>query len=423
MYVVLALFTLMLLPLAGAEKLVLWEGKICEDVPYQKSIEAVSILDGRIYVGCSYRQVANASGLIGIYYLGRVAAYSMDGSLLWQNDSGYVIGLKPLPDGHVVVGSMGGFITFDEKGRFMAHNVTSNKLYDFQIVGGTVYAVDGDFFIEQGNASYVGHLYRGRLVNDTVVLGDWTVNFTSLTSRVRVGNGVIYVGAGFPSGYTGPGEFGHLYGVSPEGKMLWDLNLGEWVRDMEVLNGNLLAGTGRNPSDGHLYYVSPEGKMLWKRSLFYVEDVEVGDGRVYVGGMGNGTGVLAALDPSDGKVLWTKTFPWRVKVVKYADGKLLVGTGKFESSNANGTSMVYSVGALYILDAKTGKELESVPDTGYVRSVAVEGSTAVIGTASQRFYVIDLNAVKTGGICGPGFVVLLGVLMGGMFSKRRRRSH
>ncbi|WP_199920068.1 PQQ-binding-like beta-propeller repeat protein [Thermococcus piezophilus] len=392
---------------------ILWKGTVCDDVQYQKSIEAVAINDGRVYAGCSYRQLVNSSGMIGIYYLGQLVAYSFNGTFLWQNDSGYVVELYPLSSGKVIVGTIGGFVTFDENGKFLSRNLTINKLYDFQILDNTVYAVDGDFFLENDSVTYVGHLYRGEIINDSVVLNSWIVNFTSLVSRVRVGEGIIYIGAGFPSGYVGPRQFGFVYGVLPNGTLSWTVETGQWVRDMELFGNDVIAGTGKGTSEGYLYRIDPSGNVVWKRRLFYTEDIEIADGRIYVGGMGNGNGVLAAIDPETGNMLWNQTFPFRVKVVKYVNGTLLVGVGKFESRQENGTTIIYTYGSLYALDAKTGKILGAVTDIGYVRSIAVEGNVAIVGTASSYFYVVDIGKLagkKNRGICGPAVLVGLVII-------------
>lgn len=392
---------------------ILWEGTVCDDVQYQKSIEAVTVKDGRVYAGCSYRQLINSSGMISIYYLGRVAAYSSDGDILWQNDSGYVVGLYPLSNGKVIVGSIGGFLTFDGNGRFLSRNLTINKLYDFQILNNTVYAVDGDFFLEKDSVTYVGHLYKGEVINDSVVLNGWVVNFTDIASRVRAGNGIIYVGTGFPSGYVGPGQFGHVYGILPDGTISWVVETGQWVRDMELFGDDVIVGTGNGTSEGYLYRIDPSGNVIWKRELFYAEDIETGDGMIYVGGMGKGNGVLVAIDPDTGKVLWNQTFPFRAKVVRYVDGTLLVGVGKFESRQENGTTLIYTYGSLYALDGETGKVLGTVTDLGYVRSIAVEGNVAVVGTASSNFYAVDiqkLSGEKSRGICGPATFIGLVII-------------
>lgn len=394
---------------------IMWKGTVCGDVQYQKSIEAVAVNDGRVYAGCSYRQLANSSGMIGIYYLGRLAAYSSNGTRLWENDSGYVMGLYPLPDGRIIAGTVGGFVTFDGNGRFVSRNLTANKLYDFQIDGSNVYAVDGDFFTDNGSVTYVGHLYRGEVTDDGVVLKGWVLNFTSLVSRVRVGRRIIYVGAGFPSGYVGPGQFGYVYGVLPNGTLSWTVKTGQWVRDMELFENDVIAGTGEGTSEGYLYRIDPSGEVIWKKELFYTEDIETADGRIYVGGMGKGHGVLAAVDPKTGSVLWNQSFPSRVKVVRYVNGTLLVGIGRFESRQQNGTTVVYTQGSLYALDAKTGGILGVVKDIGYVRSIAVEGNVAVVGTASSNFYVIDIQKLaregaEKKGICGPAIVIGLAMI-------------
>lgn len=412
---VLMILALTLIGNVTADSPILWKGTVCEDVKYQKSIEAVAINDGRIYAGCSYRQLINSSGMISVYYLGRLAVYSLNGTLLWQNDSGYVIGIYPLFRG-VIVGTIGGFVTFDENGKFLSRNLTINKLHDFQVDGKTIYVVDGGFFLDNGTT---GHLYKG-IVNGSVLL-ICIANFTSLLGRVRVGHGIIYVGAGFPSGYVGPGQFGYVYGVLPNGTLSWTVETGQWVRDMELFENDVIAGTGKGTSEGYLYRIDPSGNVVWKRRLFYTEDIEIAGGRVYVGGMGNGNGALVAIDPETGKVLWNQTFPFRVKVVKYANGTLLVGVGKFESRQENGTAVIYTHGSLYALDAKTGKILGAINNIGYVRSIAVEGNVAVVGTASSYFYVVDVGKLagkkswgirgSAWGICGLAALVGLAIMV------------
>lgn len=56
-----------------------------------------------------------------------------------------------------------------------------------------------------------------------------------------------------------------------------------------------------------------------------------------------------------------------------------------------------------------------VKDIGYVRSIAVEGNVAVVGTASSNFYVIDIQKLaregaEKKGICGPAIVIGLAMI-------------
>ncbi|ALM75338.1 outer membrane protein assembly factor BamB family protein [Thermococcus barophilus] len=380
--------------IAGDVNWVLWKGQICQDIQYQKSIESVAILGDRIYVGCSYRQIVNSNGMIGIYYLGETAAYFTNGTLLWQNSSGYVVKIVPFENGNVLVGNLGGFLTFDKDGRIISRNLTKNKLYDFTIYRDIIYAVDGDLFMEKGTVTYVGHLYSGKVENGKVALNGWILNFTQMPSRVRIGNSTIYIGFGVPSGYSGSHQFGAVYGISPSGKIKWEVNIGHWIRDMEIYNGKAIAGTGYGDFFGNIYMIDSSGNILWNVSLFYVEDVETTENGIYVGGINSRGGALASIDPASGKVLWQQEFPYRVKVVKYSNGILLVGTGKFETKQENSTSVVYSYGALYAVDPHTGRIIGELMDTGYIRSIAVYDNIAVIGTGSSSFYVIDISKIK-----------------------------
>ncbi len=104
----LALAVLFLPAVSSSENPVLWKGSVCSDIQYQKSIEAVAITNTTVYAACSYRQITNSSGVIGVYYLGTLYAYSLTGSKLWENASGYVVKLYPIDGGDVLAGSLGG---------------------------------------------------------------------------------------------------------------------------------------------------------------------------------------------------------------------------------------------------------------------------------------------------------------------------
>ncbi|BAD84224.1 hypothetical membrane protein, conserved [Thermococcus kodakarensis KOD1] len=397
---------------SSSENPVLWKGSVCSDVQYQKSIEAVAIANTTVYAACSYRQVANSSGLIGVYYLGTLYAYSLNGSKLWENASGYVVKLHPI-DGGVLAGSLGGLILFDNSSRILSVANTMGKLYDFTVKDGVIYAAGGDYFISGPNSSvtYRGSLYAVNLGKNLTFI--WNVSVDDMLSRVRVGKGVIYASSGFPSGYSFSHQFGSLYAFSLDGRPLWNITLGHWVRDMEVWNGSALLGTGFDNSRGEIYLVSPNGEVLMKGSAFYVEDILVVGDTAYVSGYNGQNGSVMSLKLPSGQVIWEQELPYRAKVMAYSDGLLLVGVGKFEQKTENGTTYIYSVGSLYALDPESGEVVGSVSNTGYVRSIAVLGDRAVVGTASSEFYVIDVSALKgKNGTCGPAGIVLLAVLFG-----------
>jgi len=412
--VAIAVLSLLVLgAVSAAENPVLWKGSVCNDVTYQKSIEAVAITNSTVYAACSYRQVVNSGKVIAIYYLGRLAAFDLNGTRLWNESSGYVVKVIPV-GGEVLVGSLAGVLLFGNNGSIVAQADTTNKLYDFVVSGNRVYAVDGDFYPGNGSYTFVGHVYAGTFNSSNVSFNLWELNVSDMLTRVRVGKGVIYASSGFPSGYAGPVQFGALYGISPEGKLLWKVEVGHWVRDLEVWDGNAVFGTGFGKGSGNLYVVSPGGRVLLNESAFYVEDIVIEGNTAYVSGYNGKNGTVEAVELPSGKVKWKTLLPYRAKVLYYADGLLLAGVGEFEKKSENGTTYVYSVGSLYVLDPDTGKVIGQVPNTGYVRSISAFGNRAVFGTASSTFYVIDLNAFKSGEnrkICGPGLVVLLAVLL------------
>ncbi|WP_297469966.1 CGP-CTERM sorting domain-containing protein [Thermococcus sp.] len=396
----------------SASGTVMWKGTVCENVKYQKSIEAVALTNDSVYVACSYRQVVNSSGLIEVYYLGFLSAFSQNGTKLWQNSSGYTVKLVPYKNG-VIAGSFGALVEFNKDGRIVSMYNTLDKLYDFVISGDVAYVGDGDFYVQNGTHYLKGHLYAVKLGKNFT--GIWNVTLKDMITRVRVGNGVIYASSGFPSGYVGSFQFGSLYGISPQGKLLWNITFGHWVRDLETWKGNAVLGTGWDNSKGRLYVVSPAGKVLLNESLFYTEDILVLNDTAYIGGFNGKNGTLVAVELPSGKVLWKREFPYRVKVLAYTDGVLLAGIGKFQSKTENGTTYVYSVGSLYAISPEDGKTLGVLPNTGYVRSIAVNGNEAVIGTASSTFYVVDVDSMKgsknLNSICGPGLIVLLAIVV------------
>ncbi|EEB74373.2 PQQ-binding-like beta-propeller repeat protein [Thermococcus sp. AM4] len=399
-----------LAPVMAEENPLLFKGTVGENIPYQKSIEAVAISNGTIYAACDYRMTAGKE-LIGIYYLGLMAAYSSNGSRLWVNDSGYVIKIRPLRNG-VLAGGLGGFVFFDKNGRIKANFPTPNKLYDFVMRDGYVYGVDGDIWYTNGTFSSSGEVFKARLLdNGSLSLkGGWRVKLPTMPGRIRVGD-VVYVGSGLPSGYSAHYQFGALYGVSYDGRLLWNISTGWWVRDLEVWDGMAIAGTGFNNTRGYLLMVDGEGHVLWNESTFFVEDLLVVGDTLYVSGFDGRNGKVAAYDLKERKLLWSEDFPYRAKTLAYGDGKLVVGIGRFESRKEGNVTKIYSEGGLYVLNPENGKVLWKDLNVGYVRSLAIDGSLVVAGTGSSYFYVLDLSKIgKSKGICGPAFIVFLSVL-------------
>ena len=381
---------------------ILFRGTVGEEIQYQKSIEAVSVSNGTVYAACDYRMVTGKE-LIGVYYLGLMGAYSTNGTRLWVNDSGYVVKIWPLKNG-VLAGGLGGFVFLDNRGHIEATSPVSSKLYDFVLHDGYIYGVDGDIWYHNGTFSSSGEVFKARLLkNGSVEVKDegWRLKLPSMPSRIRLGK-VIYVGSGLPSGYSGNYQFGAVYGVSYGGRLLWNVSIGQWVRDLEVWRGNAIVGTGVNNTGGNILMIDEKGQILWNESTFFVEDLLVKGNTLYVSGIEGKEGKVAAYDLENKKLLWSLTLPYRAKVLAYGDGKLAVGIGKFESKEEGNVTRIYSEGGLYILNPDNGKILWEDSTMGYVRSLAVDGNLLVAGTGSSYFYVIDLKKVgESKGVCGP----------------------
>ncbi|AAL80539.1 dehydrogenase [Pyrococcus furiosus DSM 3638] len=365
-----------------------WEGKICENIEYQKSIEAITIQNSTVYAACSYRMVANSSGLIGIYYLGTIGAYKLDGTKLWEIDSGFVTKLVPWKE-EILVGSMGGLLKLNSSGNYTGRFLTKYKLYDFTLDGDYAYLATGDVFSGESK----GIVYK---VNLSTMEEVWRVNLTEMASRVRVGE-VIYVGTGYPSGFVGKEKFGSVYGISKDGKLLWNVSLGEWVRDIEVWNGKAVVGTGYGES-GHVYIIDSQGRVVGNLTLFFVEDILVSGNVAYVAGNRN----VVTIDLDKKEILWKVQIPYRGKVLGLMDGRLLVGAGEFKEKNGT----IYSVGSLYVIE--NGKIKGEMP-VGYVRSMGISQDYIAIGTGSNTFIVLHKDEVLPS-ICGVGFFLVASLL-------------
>lgn len=275
-----------------------WNGQLCSDVKYQKSIEAIIAENSTVYASCSYRMVANSTGgLIGIYYLGTTGAFTKNGTKLWEIDSGFVTKLSLWND-KLLIGSMGGLLEVDKNGSYISRYLTRYKLYDFDLKGNYAYLASGDVFT---GSEMKGSVVKVYLPNMSKV---WSVNLTQMPGRIRVGNGIVYVGTGYPSGYVGKLKFGELIGISKDGKILWKVNLGEWVRDLEVWENNAVVGTGYN-STGNLLVINPKGKVLLNMSMFYVEDILINGNIAYISGLKK----VTAVDLRNGKNSGRLIFP------------------------------------------------------------------------------------------------------------------
>ncbi|AEC51864.1 hypothetical protein PNA2_0949 [Pyrococcus sp. NA2] len=367
-----------------------WNGQLCSNVKYQKSIEAVAMDSSAIYASCSYRIIVNSStGLISVYYLGTTGAFARNGTKLWEIDSGFVTKLALWND-KLLIGSLSGLIKVEKNGSYVGRYVSNYKMYDFDIKGDYAYIASGDIFT-MGMRGNVAKVY---LPNMTSV---WNVSIDQMPGRIRVGVGIIYVGTGYPSGYAGSKRFGEVIGISEDGKVLWKVNVGEWVRDLEVWKGYAVVGTGYN-NTGHLLIIDKNGKVIMNMTLFYVEDVLIDGDIAYVSGYKR----VAAIDLENGKKIWEASFPYRIRVLKLYRGKLLAGGGDFLTRN----NTVYSVGDLYVLNPKNGKVLREIT-TGYVRSIAVGNGLIAIGTGSNIIEVLKDEEVLPREICGPGILLLL----------------
>lgn len=220
-------------------------------------------------------------GLIGVYYFGMFYVYFLNGLKLWENVFGYVVKFY-LIDGGVFVGSLGGLIFFDNFSRiFFVVNIMG-KFYDFMVKDGVIYVVGGDYFIFGLNflVIYRGSFYVVNFGKNLIFI--WNVFVDDMFLRVRVGKGVIYVFLGFLLGYFFLYWFGLFYVFFFDGRFLWNIIFGYWVRDMEVWNGSVFLGMGFDNLRGEIYLVFFNGEVLMKGSVFYVEDIFVVGDIVYV---------------------------------------------------------------------------------------------------------------------------------------------
>ncbi|WP_052696217.1 PQQ-binding-like beta-propeller repeat protein [Palaeococcus ferrophilus] len=385
--VVIITFLLMASLLAsGSQSPIIWEVKV------PGTVESVRLTPEGAYVG--FGHIDNIKGVI--WYRGNVSFYTLNGSEEWTQEVGFVRKLEPL-DGRLIVGTdisrgpedwfgaLGKVWLLKENGSIMSGNITYGSFFDFDLKD-SLYVVDG-WWIGEGRANETwGRLYRWEITGEGIK-EDWFLELNGTLGRVRKGDRIVYVGSGAPSGYRMKYYFGNVYGVSEDGKLLWSVDTKWWVRDLELWRNRALVGTGFENVAGKLFLINSEGNVEWEGDSFYVEDIEINGDTAYIGGVEGDTGKLEALDLNSKEVLWEANFPYRVKVVKFHEGKLLVGTGAFKQEN--GTT--YDMGLFYVVDPTNGKVLMEL-DTGYVRSLDALGDEVLVGTGRGRVYLINLDA-------------------------------
>ncbi|HDL60535.1 MAG TPA: dehydrogenase [candidate division WOR-3 bacterium] len=392
---------------------ILWKGKVCENIEFQKTTESVYMSGEKIYAGCGY--VDSVKGVL--WYKGNISAFSRNGTKLWTQEVGFVRKIADF-NGKLVIGvdisrglsnwfgTLGKIWLLSENGSILVGNITFGSFFDFDSDGEFLYIGDG-WWVGEGKSNETwGRVYKWKMDSDNFV-EEWFVELNGTIGRVRVGD-IIYAGAGAPSGYVMKHYFGYVYGLSKDGKLLWRLNTTWWVRDLELWNGDALVGTGFENVAGKLYLIDSAGKIKWMKDLFYIEDIEVSNNVAYVGGIKGQEGRLAAIDLTTGNIMWEASFPYRVKVIKEYNGNLLVGIGKFSQKQEENRTVIYTEGKLYVISAENGKILADF-DTGYVRSITAGQGIAVIGTGSGEVYVFNLQKVipQKSSICGVGVFLLL----------------
>ncbi|WP_457753490.1 outer membrane protein assembly factor BamB family protein [Thermococcus sp.] len=429
---IIVIFTLFLPAIESSDSMVLWKGAVCKGIVFQKSIESIAIEGDTIYVGCGY--IENIKDIL--WYRGNITAFSINGTKLWTQDVGFVRKIAVTPYGIITgvdisrglsywFGTLGKVWLLQKNGSIATGNVTYGSFFDFQIVDDNLYISDG-WWIGEGRANETwGRVYEWQISNEKFIQ-KWFVELNGTIGRVRVAKGIIYAGSGAPSGYKMKYYFGDVYGISPNGKVLWKRHLGWWVRDMEIWQNNVLVGTGFENIAGKIYLINPEGKILWSSDLYYVEDIEIHNNIAYISGIQGIEGKLTAIDLNSKKILWQVSFPYRAKVVEYYRGYLLVGTGKFEIENKNNQTMVYSIGELYVVDANNGKVITKI-NTGYVRSIAVHDDIAVVGTGSSEFYVLSLEKIESNNLLNQmikiSVPIVLVIAVVFAIYLRKKRSH
>ncbi|WP_052315945.1 PQQ-binding-like beta-propeller repeat protein [Thermococcus sp. PK] len=370
---------------SGNQSPVIWEAKV------PGIVESVKLTPKGAYVGFGYIDVI--SGVL--WYRGNVSLYSLNGSEEWSQEVGFVRKLESFDDMLIVgtdisrgpsdwFGALGKVWLLQGNGSIVAGNITYGSFFDFDLKD-ALYVVDG-WWVGEGRANETwGRLYRWEIAEDGIKQ-DWFIELNGTLGRVRRGDGIIYAGSGAPSGYRIKYYFGNVYGVSEDGKLLWSVDTEWWVRDLELWRDKALVGTGFENVAGKLFLIDKEGKIEWKMDSFYIEDIEINGDTAYIGGIEGNTGKLEALDLNSQKVLWKAELPYRVKVVRFHEGKLLVGTGAFREENGT----IYDMGFFYVINPSNGKVLMEL-DTGYVRSIDALSDKALIGTGRGKVYLISLE--------------------------------
>ena len=207
-------------------------------------------------------------------------------------------------------------------------------------------------------------------INDVLPQGNLKWSFTTgdaIHSSAAVSNGTVYFGS----------RNGKVYALDAEtGRERWEFQTGSRVDSSPaVVGGRVYVGS----NDGFLYALdASSGKQLWKFGTFYpvASSPSVADGKVFFGADDYH---VYAVDAVRGTRIWRF----------YAGGPV-------DSSPVVANGLVYVASGLdftYVLNASNGRPRLRLKtyDSSY-GSVAVSGSTGMIGNYQSDFYVFNGDA-------------------------------
>lgn len=382
---------------------VLWQTKIDGAVE-----ESPVVVNGVVYI-------SSFVGQYGPSYLSALRA--TDGAVLWRFSSNSYIYAPTIEDGVLYVASQGDNVTAlrASDGTNLWH-FTASSGADYQVMA----LLNGVLYVSVGTNGQSGSVYALRASNGSVMWHYATVGFANLFTSP---NGVIYVLSS-----------DKLFALrANDGHQLWSRAIdATFEQSPQIIDGviyfmattvslptsttrnasplpqamsigTLLWGNGQTVTTGEtvplkatvplkegkttLYAIrASDGTMLWQYLMDNGGDsfggwLQVGHGVVYtsviIPGNSDSTGYIAALQSSNGKVLWQDKLTGSPSGMLLADGVIYTG-----ANAANG-------GAVYALRASDGALLWNYPMSGTLFGDPVlANATLYIGAGNGIVYAL-----------------------------------
>lgn len=238
---------------------------------------------------------------------------------------------------------------------------------------GLVYAVAGTGAFDGPDPyrlpSQPHQLYALRASDGTLA---WRFSFDAGSSLpLTVANGVVNLSAATLG--TSPGD---VYALrARDGQLLWHAQLDGGGRLIAACGALFILGSSPRPGrpnlpNGFLAALNPsDGALIWQRQFpnAFIGDITISDGFLYL----SAGGMVAELSPATGRTVWQRQFePWPGQPPVVADGSVVVGSSLIATSVSSLSAGDGSTRwQLPLPDLRIARPIGSIGDVVYVQAL------------------------------------------------------